>query len=118
MWMKNSWWLKFDLGGSRGEGLFVRFSLECPVCKDHNPMDTTGYEIGQDRSLSEAVENILKEVASCGYECSRCGVSSKIAPPRHLEDEIKDLAEELTEAFFQALPFSDKPAKVQGICIN
>lgn len=118
MRIKSSWWLKFLFNIRKGKGLFVKLWLECPVCQTINTIDTTGFEIGKERSIFDAAEEIFKQITLLECRCEECGVVSAIAPKKHREEEIESLRYELNKKFFDALPLSMFPAKTKGIGVN
>lgn len=109
-------WKKFAVRG--GCGLFAELRLFCPYCVGQNIVQTTGFEVGKDRTIFAAAQEIIKEIVSGEYLCEGCGIQSIIAPIKLRDYNLEHLMSYLNEEFFDSLVVSPAPAKALGICIN
>lgn len=107
---------KFALG--KGYGLFIELRLGCSCCDGQNIVQTTGFEIGKDRTIETAAQKIIKEIESGEYRCKDCGILSNISPVKLRDYDLEFFMRKLNKEFFNSLPVGPAPAKVQGICIN
>src|SRR4030042_3790133 len=100
-------------------GIYLHLELSCPACRHFQSLGSTGFLLGGERMLPDAVEEIRKELYGVYAACSHCGVRSKIVP-----DDVKPefhhwLVTKITGEWYSDANITNiQPPKIQGICGN